>query len=82
MRKFLATLLFLLAVSAPAHADGVLDSRLTPADKQRLADFDATLKVALAELRLARKALNEAQRRVNRLEAQVAALEKRVEQTT
>ena len=40
------------------------------------------LKVVLAELRLARKALNEAQRRVNRLEAQVAALEKRVEQTT
>ena len=40
------------------------------------------LKVALAELRLARKALNEAQRRVDRLEAQVAALEKRVEQTT
>ena len=30
------------------------------------------LKVALAELRLARKALNEAQRRVDRLEAQVA----------
>ena len=51
MRKFLATLLFLLAVSAPAHADGVLDSRLTTADKQRLADFDATLKVALAEAR-------------------------------
>ena len=40
------------------------------------------LKVALAELRLARKALNEAQRRVDRLEAQIAALEKRVEQTT
>lgn len=40
------------------------------------------LKVALAELRLARKALNEAQRRVDRLEAQVAALQKRVEQTT
>ena len=51
MRTFLATLLLLLAVSAPAHADGVLDSRLTPFDKQRLADFDATLKEALAEAR-------------------------------
>jgi len=51
MRNLLVTLLLLLAVSAPAHADGVLDSRLTPFDKQRLADFDATLKETLAEAR-------------------------------
>ena len=51
MRNLLASLLLLLAVSPPAHADGVLDSRLTPTDKQRLDGFDATLKDALAEAR-------------------------------
>ena len=51
MRNLLVTLLFMLAVSPQAHADGVLDSRLTPSDKQRLADFDATLTEALAAAR-------------------------------
>lgn len=51
MRNIVFTALFLLAGAAAALADGVLDSKLSAADKQRLAAFDATLAAALAEAR-------------------------------
>jgi hypothetical protein len=51
MRKILFSLLALTAATALAHADGTLDKRLTPFDKQRLASLDATVTSALAEAR-------------------------------
>jgi hypothetical protein len=51
MRKIVFTALFLLAGTAAAFADGVLASKMSAADKQRLAGFDATLSEALAEAR-------------------------------
>ncbi len=51
MRKLVFTALFLLAGAASAFADGVLASKMSAADKQRLAGFDATLSAALAEAR-------------------------------
>jgi len=51
MRKILFTLLALATVSSIAHADGVLDKRLTPFDKERLAKVDVRVMAALAEAR-------------------------------
>lgn len=51
MRKILCSLLALIAAPALAEADGVLDKRLTSLDKERLAEFDATVASALAEAR-------------------------------
>ncbi len=51
MRKILFTLLALATVSSIAHADGVLDKRLTPFDKERLAKVDVNVMAALAEAR-------------------------------
>ena len=51
MRKILFSLLALITATSIAHADGVLDKRLTPFDKARLAKLDATVTEALAEAR-------------------------------
>ena len=51
MRTLVFALLALLATVPIAHADGELDRRLSPPDKQRLAGFEATLTAALAEAR-------------------------------
>lgn len=51
MLKILFSLLALTAVTALAHADGTLDKRLTPFDKERLASLDTTMTAALAEAR-------------------------------
>ena len=51
MRKILFSLLALAAGASLAHADGTLDKRLTPFDKERLAKLDATVTSALAEAR-------------------------------
>lgn len=51
MRKIVSSLLALAALTSLALADGVLDKRLTPFDKERLAKLDATLASALAEAR-------------------------------
>jgi hypothetical protein len=49
MRRIILALLLALAMPSLVHADGEMDKRLTPSDKQRLAGFDATLQEALAE---------------------------------
>jgi hypothetical protein len=51
MRNLVFTALFLLAGAADASADGVLDSKMSAADKKRLAAFDAMMVEALAEAR-------------------------------
>ena len=51
MRKILYSLLAFTAATTIAHADGTLDKRLTSFDKERLAKFDATMAVAMAEAR-------------------------------
>lgn len=51
MRKILFSLLALVTAVSIAHADGMLDKRLTPSDRERLAKFDATVTTALAEAR-------------------------------
>jgi hypothetical protein len=51
MRFLLTALIFFLAGATLAHADGELDRRLTPADRDRLARFDASLAEALGEAR-------------------------------
>lgn len=51
MRKILFSLLALGAATTVSLADGVLDKRLTPFDKERLAKLDATVASALAEAR-------------------------------
>jgi hypothetical protein len=51
MRKILFSLIALAAATSIAQADGVLDKRLTPLDKERLAKLDATVTSALAEAR-------------------------------
>jgi hypothetical protein len=50
MRRLL-TLVFALALSCPALADGEIESILTPFDSGRLKNFDATVRDALAEAR-------------------------------
>ena len=49
MRKLFFAALFLMVGTATAVADGVLDSRISAADRKRLAAFDATFAEALAE---------------------------------
>ena len=51
MRKILFIILALATAPALALADGVLDKRLTPFDKDRLAKLDVTVASALAEAR-------------------------------
>ena len=51
MRKILFTVMALVATATLARADGVLDKRLTPFDKERLAAVDTTVAAALAEAR-------------------------------
>ena len=51
MRKILFSLLAMTAATSIASADGVLDKRLTPFDKERLAKVEATMASALAEAR-------------------------------
>jgi hypothetical protein len=51
MRSLLLKVFFLLAGVTAAQADGVLDSKLSAADKQRLAGFEATVTEALAAAR-------------------------------
>jgi len=51
MRKILFIILALATAPALALADGALDKRLTPFDKDRLAKLDATVASALAEAR-------------------------------
>ena len=51
MRKILFSLLALAAATSIANADGVLDKRLTPFDKERLAKVEETVASALAEAR-------------------------------
>ena len=51
MRKILFSLLALTAATSIANADGVLDKRLTPFDKERLAKVEETVALALAEAR-------------------------------
>lgn len=51
MRKIVFILLFLFTAAGAAHADGALASKLSAADKQRLAGFEASLSQALAEAR-------------------------------
>ena len=51
MRKILFSLCMLAAAAVPSMADGVLDKRLTPFDKERLAGLDASMATALAEAR-------------------------------
>ena len=51
MRKILFSLLALTAATSIANADGALDKRLTPFDKERLANIDTTVASALAEAR-------------------------------
>ena len=51
MRKILFNLLALTAATSIANADGVLDKRLTPFDKERLAKVEETVALALAEAR-------------------------------
>lgn len=51
MRKILFILLALVSATTLSHADGTIDKRLTPFDKERLAKFDATVASALAEAR-------------------------------
>ena len=51
MRKILFSLLALTAATSIANADGVLDKRLTPFDKERLAKVEETVASALAEAR-------------------------------
>lgn len=51
MRKILFCLLALGTATSIALADGVLDKRLTPFDKERLAGIDATVAAGLAEAR-------------------------------
>ena len=53
MRKILFIVLAMLVCTGLAKADGELDKRLTPFDKQRLAKLDATVTSALAEARAA-----------------------------
>ena len=49
MRQVILALLLTLAATSVVHADGEIDKRLTPFDKDRLARFDATLAEALAK---------------------------------
>jgi len=51
MRKILFSLLALSLILGPALADGALPKLLTPFDKQRLDQADATIAAALAEAR-------------------------------
>ena len=51
MRKILFSLLALVTATSIANADGVLDKRLTPFDKERLAKVEETVALALAEAR-------------------------------
>ena len=51
MRKILFSLLALTTATSIANADGVLDKRLTPFDKERLAKLDANVSSAIAEAR-------------------------------
>jgi hypothetical protein len=51
MRKILFSLLALIFASVAARADGELPKLLTPFDKTRLDQFDATVASALAEAR-------------------------------
>ncbi len=51
MRKILFSLIALASCASIASADGTLDKRLTPFDKQRLAKLDATVASAIAEAR-------------------------------
>lgn len=51
MRKILFSLLALTAATSIASADGALDKRLTPFDKERLAKVEETVASALAEAR-------------------------------
>ncbi len=51
MRKILFSLLALASAASFANADGVLDKRLTPFDKERLTKVDETVASALAEAR-------------------------------
>ena len=51
MRKILFSLLALAAATSIANADGALDKRLTPFDKERLAKVETTAASALAEAR-------------------------------
>lgn len=51
MRKILFSLFALVTATTIAQADGMLDKRLTPFDKERLAKLDATVTSALAEAR-------------------------------
>ncbi len=49
MQKIVLALLLALSSAAIAHADGEMDGKLTPFDKDRLARFDATAGEALAD---------------------------------
>ena len=51
MRNIVFTALFLVIGAAAAVADGVLDTKISVADKKRLADFDVSMAEALAEAR-------------------------------
>ena len=51
MRKFIFAMLALFAAASIAHADGELETLLTPLDKDRLARFEAISAEALAEAR-------------------------------
>lgn len=49
MRRHCIVALIFLALAIPAEADGELDSRMTAADKTRLADYSTTRAEAIAE---------------------------------
>jgi hypothetical protein len=49
MRQITLALLIFLGAISIARADGELDKRITPFDKDRLARFDATLQEAMAQ---------------------------------
>lgn len=51
MRNIVFTALFLVIGAAAAVADGVLDTKISVADKKRLAAFDVSMAEALAEAR-------------------------------
>lgn len=51
MRKILFSLFALVAATSIARADGELPKILTPLDKERLAQFDATIASAVSEAR-------------------------------
>lgn len=60
MRNIVFVLFLFLAAAGPAHADGALAGKLSAADKQRLAGFDATVSEALAEARAGGSAADKA----------------------